>query len=694
MTNKPKSRQPWSDDSRQSTDIAGRAEFARAVAARIDSCVDGQGSTVFGLVGPWGSGKSTLLGEIVGQLPTWETVWFSPWSVSDVGSLTAEFVSALAEAFPPSSQVKNKLESYSRFGTPVLKMIPIVGEAISSITTEAISQATKRPAWHSEFGKLSEEIAAQHKRVLVVVDDVDRLDSHELRSLLRVVRLLGRFKNVHYLMAYDQATIDAVLGSTGANDASSEFMEKIVQYPFEVPPAPTVVRRRWSRAILDTVSLSNYTIAAEHVEHHEALVGILASGLETPRAAERLREQIQSLVGLVEDAEVNALDFVALTWLRISHHRVWNHIRLNSNDFLSWREGDSRETRQQRMDQIASLVGRGHAKPVQDAVSYLFEPMGIAGALAGRQARMQNPRFFDRYFQIGLAEDDVSERRTQNALNELIEDISDGPETAALKEILLGNDEERAVLALEVVVNLRRHSVKTSRSIFNYVEDVRSALRNSESQRLVGLSAVERWLAHELFLALKTNFFSSKDLIDRFGYDLLIASAYTIKRSLRQDGGEIKRVYANVARHWIAEVRNESLGETVARRELLYMTSFCIWAADMSDHKGFLSDRIIDGETLIEAATGFVYLNEWVGSNVTYDVTFRVEEFRFAAFGAVARSWLDDVPDVEDVPEYEVSDRSSRILTTEQRRDFAIRSLRTLNLGEVSGEKAPDGGEG
>jgi hypothetical protein len=144
-------------------------------------------------------------------------------------------------------------------------------------------------------------------------------------------------------------------------------------------------------------------------------------------------------------------------------------------------------------------------------------------------------------------------------------------------------------------------------------------------------------------------------------------------------------VYADVARRWIAEVQNESLRETVARSELLYMTSFCIWAADMSDLKGFLSDRVVDGETLIEAAAAFVYLNEWVGSNVTYDVTFREEEFRFAA-GAVARSWLDDIPNVEDVPDYEVSDRSSRVLTTEQRRDFAIRSLRALNLGEVSGE--------
>ena len=412
MTVKSTSLPPWSDESLPTTDIAGRPEFARAVAARIDSCIDGQGSTVFGLVGPWGSGKTTLLTDIVGQLDGWRSVWFSPWSVADVSSITTEFVSALAEAFPKSPSVKDKLASYSRFGTPMLKMIPVVGDAISSVTTEAISALTKRPAWHSEFGKLSEEIADQHHRVLVIVDDVDRLDGDELRSLLRVVRLLGRFANVHYLMAYDQATIESVLGTARANGESSEFMEKIVQYPFEVPPTPMVVRRRWSRQILDTVSPADATIGGLHAEHREELVRILASGLETPRAAERLREQMLSLSGLVADAEVDAFDFTALTWLRIAHHRVWDEIRLNSGDYLSWRESDSTETQQKRMERIESLVARGHAKPVQDAVGYLFEPMGVMGALAGRQGRMQKARYFDRYFQVGLADDDVSERKT------------------------------------------------------------------------------------------------------------------------------------------------------------------------------------------------------------------------------------------------------------------------------------------
>jgi len=109
MPTDPTSVSPWSDDSRGKSDIAGRSEFASAVATRIGSCVDGQSSTVFGVVGPWGSGKTTLLRDIAGQLDGWKIVWFSPWSVADAGLLTSEFVSALGEAFPQSSPVKKNL---------------------------------------------------------------------------------------------------------------------------------------------------------------------------------------------------------------------------------------------------------------------------------------------------------------------------------------------------------------------------------------------------------------------------------------------------------------------------------------------------------------------------------------------------------------------------------------------------------
>lgn len=265
---------------------------------------------------------------------------------------------------------------------------PVLGDALSSIATEAITELTKRPAWHSEFRKLSAEIAAQHTRVLVIVDDVDRLDGDELRSLLRLVRLLGRFENVHY----------------------------------------------------------------------------------------------------------------------------------------------------------------------------------------------------------------------------------------------------------------------------------------------------DQWLAHELFLALGTELVSTADLVARFGYQLVATSAYAAKRFLRGNESRIKDVYGDVARRWVAEVREEPLSSTLDRPELIQMTSFCAWIANVEDDGGFLSDRICDGEALLDVATKYVFYNKWVGSGVEYDVVFREPEFRFAVGRSLTTTALAEISAPSDDPDYEVADRASPNLTDAQRQDFAIRSLRALSV--------------
>lgn len=681
MTAESNASAPWSDESRQKADISGRAEFARVVATRIDQCIDPQGSTVFGVVGPWGSGKTTLLRDIVGQLEEWKIVWFTPWSVADVGSITAEFLSALAEAFPKSQPVREKLAYYSRFGTPALKLIPVVGEAVASVAEHAATELTRRPAWHTEFAKLSAEIASQHERVLVIVDDVDRLDSDELRSLLRVVRLLGRFENVHYLMAYDQATIEGVLGSAGLNGEASDFMEKIVQYPFEVPPTPMVVRRRWTRSILEAVSQDHESVGAEYAKHREQLVRILASGLETPRAAERLREQMLSLAELVKRAEVDILDFTALTWLRIAHHRVWDHIRLHADDYLSWRSTDSDATKAIRSEEIEALVQRGRGDAARDAVTFLFEENGSGG----RRWRMQTGRYFDRYFQVGLADDDISERMIDSALRQLSTGIVDGWESATLRSIVLDPDEDKPMLALEIADKLRQGSTTTSAAVLDFVEDLCAELRKAQAVQSFRLSAADRWLTREIYLALASKMASEADLINRFGYSLLTLSAYLVSRLHEFDSGRVKRTFANVARIWANEVRDEPLVQTLLRDELLQMTSFCLWVEESSDQRGYLADRVTDLEALIAVATEFVSYNEWVGASVKYDVVFRQDEFLFATYGASTEGLPAYIPELSTIPEYSTRDLKSRSLTKAQRRHFAILCLR----GEEPGTEFP-----
>jgi len=667
----------WSDAPREQSDIAGRSEFARAVATRIELCEDGHDSTVFGLVAPWGAGKTTLLQDVVARLPNWEIVWFSPWSAADVGSLTSEFVAALSEAFPKTSDVRARLASYARFGAPALKLIPLVGDVAAAVAEQTISQLEKKPAWHAEYGRLSEAIRMEHRRVLIVVDDVDRLDAEELRALLRTVRLLGRFSNVHYLMAYDQATIDGVLHEAGMNGEPSEFMEKIVQYPFEVPPVSMVVRRRWSRSIVDEVSSIPPSRNAPMEEAQEELVRTLAAGLTTPRAAERLREQLVSLSEMVAVAEVDVLDFTVLTWLRIAHHRVWEDIRLRPDAYLSWREADTPDARDARTRQIANLVDRGHPEPVIGAVNYLFEPATLQEAFDGRRWRMHHERYFDRYFQVGVDDDDVSEIRVEDALDQLADGILLSPGIEYFQSIVLGSDDERSALALDIAQKYRRTRTETSDALLEFAKAASSELESRNDVHPSRPAGAFRWMSVEIFLALNSGLLPQESMVARFGYSELIHSAYVINRAREQGEETIKNLYSGIVDSWIVGQKDQTLEGILNKPELVEITSFCIW---VGMHKDFLAPHVSSASDLLDVATKFVRYTEWVGSGTEYDVVFREDEFMFAAGAAVTKERLSELPEIVDVASYELADRSQPDLTPDEIRDFAGRRLREIQI--------------
>jgi hypothetical protein len=84
-------------------------------------------------------------------------------------------------------------------------------------------------------------LAGLEHPILVVLDDLDRLDPDELLFTFKLVRMLGRLPNVYYLIAYDEDTLLDILRRTDlvgdAPGRAQQYLEKMVQVRLDVPPA-------------------------------------------------------------------------------------------------------------------------------------------------------------------------------------------------------------------------------------------------------------------------------------------------------------------------------------------------------------------------------------------------------------------------------------------------------------------------
>lgn len=317
----------WSDEPIVSEDEydLGRVPYAAQAARLITESDPSRSSIVFGLTGAWGSGKTSMLNmiqeEIEKTCPAWQIARFAPWATSDLDGLLGDFYASLSAALPPNKarRLRKSLGSLAQVAAPAAKAIPWVGASVATATKMAGEALVKQEPWDKAFRRAEQELLAPETPILLIADDIDRLQSAELLGLLKVVRLLGRFKGVHYLLAYDEATLFQTLSESdligGESDAAARFLEKIVHYPFVVPPLlETQLIDRLDagidKAVADT---GRRPLASERLG---VLRKVYLSQLSTPRAIDRYLAQLRHHLPLVNQNEINDEDVVILTLLR------------------------------------------------------------------------------------------------------------------------------------------------------------------------------------------------------------------------------------------------------------------------------------------------------------------------------------------------------------------------------------------
>jgi len=195
-------------------DLFGHAPFARSLADSICR-YPGSDGLVLALYGPWGSGKSTVLGYVghyIKQQPEDDrpvVVPFNPWWFSGQENLARAFLGQLQAILLNKSDKFKKLGYLlSDFAEGVCELIDLSGVTggRAGRLGKLVGKLTKRkpkdvPALKSEISEILEKAK---KRILVVIDDIDRLTPDETRQLFTVIKALADFPNVVYLLAFDR----------------------------------------------------------------------------------------------------------------------------------------------------------------------------------------------------------------------------------------------------------------------------------------------------------------------------------------------------------------------------------------------------------------------------------------------------------------------------------------------------------
>ena len=232
-----------------SEDKLNREMFAKSLANVLLQSSFPTSFTV-GLYGAWGNGKTSLLNMVIEQVEHNSTnvviLKFNPWLCSDPNQLITQFFKQLAAAIkmktPATDTVCELVDQYANI-FDAASIVPYAGTAITALGKVFTAKARNRMNRKSNDmqGKKDEiirTIVEEDLKIIVSIDDIDRLSEEEIIAAFQLVKALADFPNAVYLLAFDYDVVVRVLATVQHGDGR-EYLEKVIQVPFEIP-APSM----------------------------------------------------------------------------------------------------------------------------------------------------------------------------------------------------------------------------------------------------------------------------------------------------------------------------------------------------------------------------------------------------------------------------------------------------------------------
>lgn len=288
-------------------------------------------SFAIGINGRWGLGKTSFIDLLKRNLSGHDLIEvnFNPWNSSNPKSIIQDFFDTIQQVISPHhSSLSRLLIQYSN------KLITLDDNAISRSIQATVTFATGFESIDSLFNEINDALKKIGKKIIVFIDDLDRLDKEEIMEVIRLMRNTANFQNTFFIVAYDKNYVTSALEEHNPYN-HEKFLEKIFQIEVTLPFFnKDVFRRKLAEKIKHAFPKQYYSsIEREIIGTASMVPTYLNDWLETMRDVTRLTNSLllnlNRLIG-----EVEFFDFLRLELLRLKYPAAYELLFKQTDEFL------------------------------------------------------------------------------------------------------------------------------------------------------------------------------------------------------------------------------------------------------------------------------------------------------------------------------------------------------------------------
>lgn len=309
-------------------DLLGRRKEAQDLAEKIFQTDTSNAAFTLGLTAPWGAGKTSFMLAMKDYLEKQhsdETILldFNPWMYRKAPNLTQVFFEELSRTLAPySSALASGFMQYVDY------ILSKENNTWIQLGARLLPQDFKVKSTSEQYEFLKKGIGKLGRKIVIFIDDVDRLDGEELTELFSLVRNISSFPNMSYILAYDKEYVASQLQKK-FDKHTDRYMEKIVQA--EYPLAKTTPEQLKEAFAKELVNVSpTYNRLATHIISSIKLEDYLP----TLRAIKQICNTLSSLRKELE-GNVAPFDWFIIELIRIRYPDLFHFLKGNYEQILS-----------------------------------------------------------------------------------------------------------------------------------------------------------------------------------------------------------------------------------------------------------------------------------------------------------------------------------------------------------------------
>lgn len=405
-----------------------RSPFAKKLISKIENLNISEGARSLAITASWGNGKTSFLNLVRNglQKDKYYLVDIIPWNLNPEKSITAHFFEEIIKAFGGiDNQIARYLNQYSNMLASV--NLGFFSSIFSNISLPAMAQ------------KISDAMINRDIKVVVVFDDIDRLEASEIEEVFRIIRGSANFKNFIFISAFDKRYVQQALQNSNAA-FNEHYIEKFFEMEF---PLPEIRKDRIESIILDNISWmseKDQTEFQKYITHDTSWMGGVSpyAPLTNLRIIYRWLNSLKYKYEILRE-ECVITDLADLEMLNLLYPQVYTILASgygtffecedHQNTYKLWDESMTVSSESDLIRHLKQKTKRNLLNHCKDelkmtsvqiqGLSTILERLVPKHRYHGEPKAFSNPNYTQRYFDSILAQTDIP----QSKFNDMVAGI-------------------------------------------------------------------------------------------------------------------------------------------------------------------------------------------------------------------------------------------------------------------------------